>query len=147
MIAAAITRMLKLVLVKRTIDGGVWVADTSAPVLQVNTFPQTPSDKGTPFFRCRVPRMVYLFGSRFFVESSLCQAMANTVCLPMLDLPSCPHECRRRLPLLPQAALEETVPRPWPKSFSEPMAFAVSPALRRLMPRRFPRRGVPLAII
>src|SRR6266699_3119529 len=68
MIAAAITRMLKLVLVKRTIDGGVWVADTSAPVLQVNTFPQTPSDKGTPFFRCRVPRMVYLFGSRFFVE-------------------------------------------------------------------------------
>jgi len=68
MIAAAIRRMLKLVLVKRTIDGGVWVADTSAPVLQVNTFPQTPSDKGTPFFRCRVPRMVYLFGSRFFVE-------------------------------------------------------------------------------
>jgi hypothetical protein len=29
MIAAAITRKLKLVLVKRTIDGGVWAADTN----------------------------------------------------------------------------------------------------------------------
>src|SRR5437867_11889098 len=100
MIAAAITRMLKLVLVKRTIDGGVWVVDTSAPILQVNTFPQTPADKGTPFFRCRVPRMVYLFGSRFFVEEQSLSGDGEYCRLAYVGLPELPPRLQRAAPLL-----------------------------------------------